>query len=74
MMNAMQFKGDAQPLLDLIDFKWLMAGRGWRINLTRLSSDTEYARMWARRGMDSGEELLARRGAALMEQLSQKAA
>jgi hypothetical protein len=30
-------------LLDLVDFKWLMAAEGHRINLTRLQADTNYA-------------------------------
>jgi hypothetical protein len=68
-MDAKQMD-DGSLLLDLVDFKWLMATRGWRINLTRMSSDTEYACLWARRGMESGEALLARQGAALMARLS----
>jgi hypothetical protein len=72
-MDAKQME-DGSLLLDLVDFKWLMASRGWRINLTRMSSDTEYACLWARLGMDSGEALLVRKGAALMARLSDQPA
>jgi hypothetical protein len=30
-------------LLELVDFKWLMAAEGHRVNLTRLQSDAHYA-------------------------------
>lgn len=68
-MDAMRVE-DGSLLLDLVDFKWLMAARGWRINLTRMRSDTEYACLWARRGMETGEEPLAHQGAVLMARLS----
>ena len=34
----------AAPLLQFVDFKWLMAGEGHRIDLDRLQSDRAYAR------------------------------
>ena len=30
-------------LLELIDFKWLMAGEGWHVDLARLQRDAHYA-------------------------------
>jgi hypothetical protein len=32
------------PLVELVDFKWLMAGEGHRIDLDRLQQDRSYAR------------------------------
>lgn len=34
----------APELLDLVDFKWLMAGEGHRIDLDRLRGDSLYTR------------------------------
>ena len=34
----------APELLDLVDFKWLMAGEGHRIDLDRLRGDSPYIR------------------------------
>lgn len=33
----------APDLLAWIDFKWLMAAEGWRVNLDRLQADRDYA-------------------------------
>ncbi|MCW7538684.1 hypothetical protein OOT46_12605 [Aquabacterium sp. A7-Y] len=30
-------------LLQLVDFKWMMAGQGWWVDLTRLQRDSAYA-------------------------------
>lgn len=32
------------PLIDLVDFKWLMVGEGHRIDTDRLAHDPAYAR------------------------------
>jgi len=56
-------------LLDLVSFKWLMAGIGWQVNLTRLRRDPDYARAWAQRGMNSGQALLGARSAKLLAAL-----
>ena len=37
--------GAAPELLDLVDFKWLMAGEGHRIDLDRLRGDSPYIRV-----------------------------
>lgn len=36
--------GHGEALLQYVDFKWLMAGEGHRIDLTRLQADRAYAR------------------------------
>ena len=39
-------KTESMPdLLDLVDFKWLMATEGRRVDLTRLQADLLYARI-----------------------------
>jgi hypothetical protein len=57
-------------LLDLVSFKWLMAGRGWWVNLTRLQQDAGYARACAQCGLDSGHPLLEQRSAELLAALA----
>ena len=39
---AASAQGSAPELLDLVDFKWLMAGEGHRIDLDRLRGDSPY--------------------------------
>ena len=56
-------------LLDLVSFKWLMAGRGWRVDLARLREDAAYARTCVQRGLDSGLELLKQRSIELQPSL-----
>lgn len=55
-MNSIQLEPDT-PLVDLVSFKWLMAGRGWWVDLARLRRDAEYASLCARRGAESGLDL-----------------
>jgi hypothetical protein len=35
---------DAPPLLDIVDFKWLMAHEGHAVHVERLQHDVDYAR------------------------------
>ena len=42
----------------MVDFKWLMIGVGWRVDLTRLRRDTAYLGECAQRGLASGSALL----------------
>lgn len=44
--------------LNLVDFKWLMAGMGWWVNLSRLQSDKAYLDECLQRAMTSDSELL----------------
>ena len=68
LLNRPESDHDSE-LLDLVSFKWLMAGIGWRVDLTRLRQDTDYARTCAQRGLDSGQALLGERSAELLAAL-----
>ena len=61
-MNSIQLEPDA-PLVDLVSFKWLMAGRGWWVDVARLRRDADYARLCERRGAESGLDLIWCHGA-----------
>ena len=63
-MNTTGSETDA-TVLDLVSFKWLMAGRGWWVDLSRLREDSIYARACVQRGLDSGLELLRQRSVEL---------
>jgi len=63
-MNCLQLSPDT-TLVDLVAFKWLMAGRGWWVDLPRLERDPAYALICAQRGADSGLALLRQRSAQL---------
>ena len=52
--------------LNLVDFKWLMAGQGWWVNLTRLQRDKEYMRECLARATQTHSDLLQERGAVLL--------
>ena len=58
------------PLLDLVAFKWLMAGRGWWVNLSRMQRDPGYLRTCAQCGLDSGDAPLEQRSAELLAALA----
>lgn len=69
-MNALLRDSDTDTeLLDLVSFKWLMAGIGWRVDLPRLEKDADYARTCAQRGLESGQPLLGERSAELLAAL-----
>jgi hypothetical protein len=42
-----------EVFVDLVSFKWLMAGLGWRVDLTRMRRDASYARDCAARGLSA---------------------
>ena len=52
-------------VLDLVDFKWLMAGRGWHIDVSRLHRDSAYAARCIERGLQSDLPLLRERSVQL---------
>jgi hypothetical protein len=52
--------------LALVDFKWLMAGLGWWVDLSRLRRDLGYADECARRGLASESPVLRRRSRELL--------
>lgn len=59
-MNAPYFEGRESDglLLKLVDFKWLMSGIGWWVNLSRLQSDRDYVDECLRRALGSDSTLL----------------
>ncbi|CAN7767382.1 hypothetical protein [Variovorax sp. LjRoot178] len=67
-MNTAHLKAPegCDRFLDLVDFKWLMAGMGWWVNLSRLQSDQAYIDECLRRAMTSDSELLRKRGVELL--------
>ncbi|MBT2333549.1 hypothetical protein J7E49_06485 [Variovorax paradoxus] len=52
--------------LNLVDFKWLMAGMGWWVNLSRLQSDNTYIDECLQRAMTTGSELLQKRSVEML--------
>ena len=62
----------ATALLDLVSFKWLMAGRGWWVNLSRLQEDPGYLKARAERGLESGSPLLEQRSGELLAVLARR--
>ena len=56
-------------LLELVAFKWLMAGIGWRVDVPRLRKDADYARVCAQRGLESGHPVLSEHAAELLAAL-----
>jgi len=64
-----------EALLPMVDFKWLMAGLGWRVDLTRMRRDAAYLGAWAQRGLASESALLCERSVDLLRlQLAHEAA
>jgi hypothetical protein len=59
-MYTIQNEGSERddPFLKLVDFKWLMAGVGWWVDLSRLRRDKAYVDECLQRARESGSELL----------------
>lgn len=55
-------------LLDWVDFKWLMASEGRRVDLDRLQSDSMYAEQCVAQALDSPSGLLRRLALKLRRQ------
>jgi hypothetical protein len=64
-MNCTPLDANA-TLVNLVAFKWLMAGRGWRVDLTRLQRDAAYASECASRARDSGVQALEAQAALVL--------
>jgi hypothetical protein len=60
-----------EVFVDLVSFKWLMAGLGWRVDLTRMRCDAGYARECAARGLSAppSSTVLQQRSRDLIELL-----
>lgn len=52
--------------LNLVDFKWLMAGVGWWVDLSRLQSDRGYTEECLQRALSSDSELLRKHSVKLL--------
>jgi hypothetical protein len=67
-MNATHAKGweGSDGFLNLVDFKWLMAGMGWWVDLSRLQSDRPYIDECLQRALRSDSELLRQRSVKLL--------
>jgi len=67
-MNATHTQGleGNDAFLNLVDFKWLMAGVGWWVNLSRLQSDRDYVDECLQRALRSDSELLRKRSVELL--------
>ena len=61
-----QVSREHHTFVDLVDFKWLMAGVGWWVNLSRLQRDKVYAQECLERALCSGSQLLRERAAWLL--------
>jgi hypothetical protein len=71
MVTAANGTGEySERFLELVDFKWLMAGLGWRVDLTRLQQDTAYVGECALRGLSSELPLLRQRSSELLASLT----
>ena len=65
-MNSDLYPTADDGLLTMVDFKWLMAGLGWRIDLTRLRRDAAYRGECAQRGLASGLPVLRERSVDML--------
>ncbi|WP_147277618.1 hypothetical protein [Acidovorax sp. BoFeN1] len=65
-MNAIHTNDLDDPFLNLVYFKWLMAGVGWWVDLSRLQSDRVYIDECLQRALKSDSELLRKRGVDLL--------
>lgn len=67
-MNTTQFQRleDDGVFLKLVDFKWLMAGVGWWVDLSRLQRDRDYVDECRQRALRSDSELLRKRSFDLL--------
>ena len=67
-MNTAHIKASegSDRFLNLVDFKWLMAGMGWWVNLSRLQSDKAYIDECLQRAMTTDSDLLQRRSVEML--------
>lgn len=70
-MNALPpAERQAVELVDIIEFKWLMAGAGVRVHVERLQADPEYARQCLAQAAASPEAALRESAERLLRRLS----
>ena len=54
--------------VNLVTFKWLMAGVGWWVDLSRLERDSSYAQECLQRAIESDSRSLREHGIELLGQ------
>ena len=61
-MNTLAFHPELQPpqLVDYVDFKWLMANEGHRVDVPRLQCDPAYAQQCLALALSSPSTMLHR--------------
>lgn len=70
-MNALPpAERQAVELVDIIEFKWLMAGAGLRVHVERLQADPEYARQCLAQAAVSPEPALRESAEKLLRRWS----
>jgi hypothetical protein len=57
---------EGDRFLNLVDFKWLMAGMGWWVDLSRLESEKAYRDECLQRALKSDSELLHKHSAEML--------
>jgi hypothetical protein len=66
-MDTAHIKAEgSNRLLNLVDFKWLMAGMGWWVDLSRLQCDKAYIDDFLERALSSDSELLRKRSVEML--------
>ncbi len=66
MNTQTQFADGSNAFVNLVDFKWLMAGIGWWVDLSRLRRDRDYIDMCLERALKSDSALLRERSTQLL--------
>lgn len=73
-MNALPpAERQALELVDIIEFKWLMAGAGVRVHVERLQADPEYARACLAQAAASPEAAVREAALKLVQLMTSKA-
>lgn len=62
-----------KQLVHLVEFKWLMAGMGWWIDLPRFERDPCYANVCIERGLSAGSKSMRERTMELLPLLGRSA-
>lgn len=66
MTTHRQARGGNETFLNLVAFKWLMAGMGWRVDLSRLQHDSAYVDECLQRALRSDSRSLREHGIELL--------
>ena len=67
MKTSLEYGSEEETrFLNLVAFKWLMAGAGWWVDVTRLQRDRDYADECLQRALRTGSETLRQYGIELL--------